>query len=256
MRENKIKRMISEGKQVFGTFVGLPAPGIVEICGDAGLDFVILDMEHGTFSFETVENLVRAADLFGMTSIIRVPEGRPKVILRALETGAQAIMVPQVGDAETARIIGDATRYGPRGHRGVANHTRGGGYAAGALVEHMEYSNSQVQAIVQIESPEGVDHVEAIAAAENVDMIYVGPVDLSSSYGLPLQVKHPTVQGAIEKALNAAKKAKKATGIFCVKLEDAIDAGKRGIDLVTWSTDTLLLNRGIRDGLKEWREKV
>lgn len=256
MRENKIKRMMAEGKQVFGTFIGLPSPGIVEICGEAGLDFVIHDMEHGTFSFETVENMVRAADLYGMTSVIRIPEGRPKQILRALETGAQAIMVPQVSDGATAKRIGDATRYGPQGCRGVANHTRGGGYAAGALVEHMEHCNRNVQAIVQIENPEGVDNVEAIASHENVDMIYVGPVDLSSSYGLPLQVKHPTVHGAIEKVMNTARKAGKKTGIFCVRMEDAVDAGKRGIDLITWATDTLLISRAFREGLKEWRDKV
>ena len=119
MKINKLKKNLQSGKVVIGPFLKLADPAIVEIAGLAGFDFVIIDTEHGTISFETAQNLIRSAEIAGITPIIRVSENSPALILRSLDIGAQGVQVPQVSTKDDAVRAVEATKFFPQGSRGV-----------------------------------------------------------------------------------------------------------------------------------------
>ena len=124
MRENRVKAKIGQGKLALGTYVGIADPAVVEVIGLAGFDAAFIDMEHTSFDLMTVEAMIRASDLAGITSIVRVPDNNAKTILRVLDAGAQGIQVPHIADANDAAAAVKAVRYAPLGERGMAGSTR------------------------------------------------------------------------------------------------------------------------------------
>lgn len=200
-----------------GVFCTLPSPGLVEVAAKAGFDFAIIDMEHGGISYETAENMCRAADAGGITPIIRIQENGPKWILRALEIGALGLLVPWVNSREEAESAAAASRYCPDGERGWAPITRGMDYGLAGTEDpdFLQNANREIMVIVQIETKEAVANADEICSVPGVDLIFIGPGDLSQSLGLPGQFTHPTVEAAIERVIATAKRRGKPTGIFC-----------------------------------------
>jgi len=212
MRPNRTKQLIASGKAAVGGFLAIPSPEIVEMMGHAGLDFVIIDTEHGPADNETVGNMIRAAEATGITPLVRVRwVNDPSLILRALDLGAQGVQVPMIEDAETARRVVSFSRYHPLGRRGLAG-VRAAHYGAIPLAEYVEMANREVMVICQIETVKGVDHAAEIAAVPGVDVIFVGPVDLSQSLGYPGQRQHPLLLETMQRVFAAAKAAGVAAG--------------------------------------------
>ena len=128
MKANELRAKMANGETAIGTFCILPSATVVEALGVAGLDFVILDTEHGPLTIETCEDLARGAECGGAASIVRVGDNRPELILRALDIGAGGVQVPQVGSLAEAQATVRAAKYAPKGERGVSIFTRAGGY--------------------------------------------------------------------------------------------------------------------------------
>lgn len=184
LRENRVKRMVREGKLALSAHVSFADPALVEIVGIAGLDAAFIDMEHTTLTTQTVEGLIRAADLVGITPIVRVPDHNPKTILQLLDAGAQGIQAPHVQTAAEARELVKAVRYEPLGERGAAGSSRAAGYGSVPWAEHVKRSNEEILLLVMCEDKKGIENLDAIAAVEGVDVIIVAPTDLSESLGL------------------------------------------------------------------------
>ncbi len=184
LRENRVKRMIKEGKIAFSAHISFAEPALVEIAGIAGLDAAFIDMEHSALTVHDVEGLIRAADLANITSIVRVPDHNPKTILQVLDAGAQGIQAPHVQTAAEARELVKAVRYEPMGERGAAGTSRAAGYGSVPWVEHIRRSNEEILLILMCEDKAGIDNLDAIANVDGVDMIVVAPTDLSESLGL------------------------------------------------------------------------
>ena len=184
MRENRMKRMIREGRIAFAAHISFAEPAFVEIAGIAGLDAVFIDMEHTAMTVHDVEGLIRAADLVNVTSIVRVPDHNPKTILQILDAGAQAIQAPHVQTAAEARELVKAVRYEPMGERGAAGTSRAAGYGSVPWAEHVKRSNEEILLLCMCEDKAGIDNLDAIAAVDGVDIIVVAPTDLSESLGL------------------------------------------------------------------------
>ena len=197
MRENRLKTRIREGKLAIGTYAGLADPALVEIIGLAGFDAAFIDTEHSAFDFKLVEEMVRAADLVGITAIVRVPENNPKTILRVLDMGAQAIQVPHVRNRDDAVAAAKAVRYAPLGERGMAGASRASGYGTISRAEHVATSNSEILLLAMIEDKEAISNLDGIAAVDGVDLIAVGPADLSQSLGVS-DSRDPRLRSAIE----------------------------------------------------------
>ena len=196
LQTNQLKHALAEGKTVFGLLNSIPLPLMVEMVGYAGYDFVILDMEHVCVNPETLENMVRAAECAGITPLVRVPGAAPEAILRALDCGAQGIVVPHLRNAEEAAQVVAASRYHPLGSRGISGG-RTTGFGTIALPAYFTRANAEIMVVAMIEDKEGVDNLDAILSVAGIDMVIEGAIDLSQSYGVPGQAQHPIVQDAL-----------------------------------------------------------
>jgi len=186
MRTNTTKAKLAEGRVVFGAIIGRHAPDLIELFGAIGYDFVMIDCEHGPMSLDEVEHMVRAAEVFGITPITRIPNHEDSTILRFLDRGVQGIIVPHVNTAKVAEGVARAARYHPDGHRGMAAGGRAHDYGVGTTRdESTRWVNSQLLVIPMIEETEGVDNLDAILKVPGVDVLHVASSDLGQSMGNP-----------------------------------------------------------------------
>jgi 2-keto-3-deoxy-L-rhamnonate aldolase RhmA len=206
MKENRVKRILRQGGLALGTHVGgIPDPQIVEIIGLAGFDAAFIDMEHTSFDLHDVQAMVLAAEHVGITPIVRTPGFDPAFILRLLDIGVQGIQVPHVQNADTARAAVKAVRYPPQGERGMAAGSRAAEFGRIPLIEHMTQSNREILLACMIEDIEAVERIEEIAAVDGVDLLAVGPSDLSRSLGVSGAPDHPRLVAAIDRVRAAAQ---------------------------------------------------
>ena len=219
MRKNAVKEKLRAGEAVVGIFCTLPSPATVEMLGLMGYDFAIIDAEHGPMDLETCEDMVRAADATDIVPIVRVAMNLPQNILRYLDAGALGVQIPMVNSREEAERVVASTKYPPLGRRGLAG-TRASGYGVGMnLVDYVAMANQETLVVVQVETREALARVEEIAAVEQVDVVFLGPTDLSTALGHPGQAAHPEVLAAIEEAGRSILSAGKAVGTIARDLE-------------------------------------
>ncbi|NEU31821.1 siderophore biosynthesis protein SbnG [bacterium LRH843] len=212
---NKLKKILDNSQTAYGIFTALKEPAIIEIIGYAGYDFAVIDLEHSTMNLSTMENMIRAAQVVNITSVVRTPQDDYGTILRAVEAGADAVMVPHVTTREQAEKIVAMAKYQPIGQRGIDASTRVakfGGISVN-LEDHMQTQNERIAIIGMIEDAEAVQNIEEIVTADGLDLLFIGPSDLSASYGFPGQVRHPIVQDAIQEVIDKANKAGVKVGI-------------------------------------------
>jgi 2-keto-3-deoxy-L-rhamnonate aldolase RhmA len=200
MQPNRVKKILREGGLALGTHVGgIADPQIVELIGLAGFDAAFIDMEHTAFDLHDVQAMVMAAERAGVTPIVRTPGFDPAFILRLLDMGVQGIQVPHVSSAAAARAAVAAVRYPPEGERGMAAGSRAADFGKTPLLEHMAQSNREILLACMIEDMAGVERIDEIAAVEGVDLLAVGPSDLSRSLGVSGHPDHPKLVAAIER---------------------------------------------------------
>lgn len=251
-----LRSKLQKGRLVVGTFVKMPGLCSAEILGELQYDFLVLDMEHSPFGFEQLETVVAASDAVRIATIIRVPDKQEHLIVKALDLGCDGVQVPMIEDREDALASMDAARYQPLGHRSISFATRAARYSCIDRQQHIENSNRDVVLAVQIESWSAVEKAEAIASVEGVDVLFVGPADLSQSLGIPGQSSDPRVLDGIRIVGLAAKKYGKALGTHVNKLEDVERVVDYGVTYLVYSTDIGLFVRGAKEGLSELRRAV
>jgi len=197
LKSNRLKQALAAGQTVHGLLCSLPLPLMVEMIGYAGYDFVILDLEHVGVNPETLENMIRAAECADMTPLVRVPGCMPDAILRALDAGAQGIVVPHVRNRQEAEAIVAACRYHPLGNRGISGG-RTTGFGTLDLPTYFARANQEIMVAAMIEDREGVERLAEILSVPGIDLVLEGAVDLSQSLGFPAQMQHPEVRAAVE----------------------------------------------------------
>ena len=180
---NRVKDKIRAGELALGTYVSFTDPQIVEIIGLAGFDAAFIDMEHTGFDLPLVQQMIVAADLVGITSMVRVPDNDAKLILRILDMGAQGIIIPHVDGVEGAKEAVAAVRYPPLGERGGAGGTRAARFGTVSWDDHVRESNENILLSVMTEDEKALNEVEDIAALDGVDLVAIGPTDLSQAIG-------------------------------------------------------------------------
>jgi 2-keto-3-deoxy-L-rhamnonate aldolase RhmA len=224
--------------------------GIGHILKRAGCDFVLLDMEHSGFAFETVKSVVRYCEAARLPAVVRVPSKAYDHIARAADVGAEAVMVPMVDTAAEAREIVACLKYTPQGRRGVALGIAHDLYrAAGAVDERLRDANERTCVFAQIETASGVEQVDAIAAVDGVDCLWIGHFDLSASLGIPGGFAHETFLGAVERVASACRKHGKALGRLVPDAATGVALAGQGFDFICWSGDVWALQAAVRDGL-------
>jgi 2-keto-3-deoxy-L-rhamnonate aldolase RhmA len=213
---NTTKQLLREGGRAVGCFIFLGDPAVVEIAGLAGMDFVIVDMEHSPRDIWLVEQMVRAAEVVGITPLVRVSENSEKTILRVLETGAQGVVLPILETGEAAAEAVRAIRYPPLGARGTCTVTRASRYGIfrPAFNEYTSRSNDETLVVGLIESVAGVENIREILAA-GIDIAFVGRGDLSASFGIPGEKEDPRVVRAMEDVVAAVREHRSTTKVDC-----------------------------------------
>lgn len=206
LRPNLLKQKLLGKQPAFGLFCSIPSPVAVELVGEADFDFVIIDTEHVLVNPETLEGMIRAAEALGMTPLVRVSGDDPKEILRALDGGAQGIVVPGVESAEQMGRIVAACKYHPQGSRSL-NSGRPGAFGKHSLADYVRRANDEIIVVPMIESLAGAERIADILAVPGVDMVLEGAADLSQSCGLPWQIAAEPVQQALQRIHQACDRA-------------------------------------------------
>lgn len=238
MKQEMFRTKLKKGLPQIGMFVQSAEPAIVEVAAVAGMDFVVLDIEHGGIYFNIVENMCRAADASGIDLIVRVPMSDPNSVFRPLDSGATGVQVPQVNNLETARRVAAATKYAPAGNRGGA---RPRSSRWGTVPGYFAQANTETVTVIHCETKECVANLNAILSVPDIDVVFAGPQDLSHSYGVPGDTATPVVQEAIAAMLASAKKHGVAAGVFVSTPEDAKKRIEQGFTYILFANDQSLL---------------
>ena len=233
MGENQVKRKLQQGEVLIGPFINCAYPAFIEICGHAGFDFAIIDMEHGPLHTLAAEDLCRAADCVGLSAIVRVRKNDPPQIQRALDIGSAGVQVPQIETKTDAEAVVQSAKYYPLGTRGLSLNTRAGMYTAAGR-EILGKLNAESLVVVHVEGQRGVENLEEIVSVPHVDVVFLGPYDLSQSLGIPGQVGDARVVELMKQCVTKIRNADKAVGTFADNPETAklwINAGVQYIAL-------------------------
>lgn len=241
MLDRSIQAKLGGGRPVFGTFVKLATPAITEILGLSGFDFVILDAEHGAFGHAEVENAIRAAEVTGMSAIVRVPDVQETHILHALDAGAAGVQAPSLKSAREAEDAAKHVHFHPNGSRGFARVCRAGRYGVAPLPEFFSIAGQSLF-VVHLENREMLADVDALCASTAVDVVFFGAGDLSQAFGHPGDSRHADVRAAFEALLAAAAKHGKPVGAVAASAADIEALLARGVKYIVWQSDVAMLN--------------
>ncbi len=241
MLVNTVKEKVARGEVTYGTLLSFPSTEMVRFFGLVGYDWVFIDAEHDPVSPETVSRLVDACHLVGITPFVRVPESTPGTILRFLEAGAVGIIVPHLGDAEDAKAAVAAVRFGPEGQRGAGSTGRVNDFGLTRTpAEYFELANSELWVWGLVEDAQGINNLAEILAVDGLNVVGVGPGDLSMSLGMRGQAGHPKVRAMVEAADLLVAKSDKHLMSLVITPEDNAAAIARGAKLILTNATPML----------------
>lgn len=259
MTREGFKARLKAGRLLVGSYVTFPSPEIVELFAHAGMDYVILDLQHSSPGWETLAHMIRAADAGGIAPLVRVHTRDPGVLLKVLELGAEGINLPGVKDAAEVRTVMDAIYYAPLGRRSASGHTRAAGFSSrrSDFPAHVARQHARVVLWCTIEDPESLANVGEIAALDpGPDLISVGRGDLSASLGVAGEVNHPHVIAAAERVIAEVRRRSGGKTTSCATIERPEDFGPwhaRGCRVFTYAADAILLMEAARSAVEAFR---
>lgn len=236
--QGRLRRRVAAGEPTLGTFVGTASPIIGEVCAAAGVDWLLLDLEHGAGGEEQVRALIPAAAAYGVPTVVRVESAARIRVGRVLDLGAAGVMLPRLDSADEVATALRHLRYPPAGDRGVATYNRACrfGLDAAALTRPDE-----ILGVVQIESAAALSEVDKIAALDGVDVLFVGPRDLSHDLGVPGDLTAPVYLAALDAVRRAARDHGRACGLLVNDGEAAAARIAEGWTFVAIGSDSTLL---------------
>ncbi len=247
---NTLKHRLQAEHTVIGTLVTMASSNVADLLSRVGFDFLWIDAEHGPAGFVEMQSMLQAAG-DRCPALIRVPSSDDVWIKKALDTGCDGVVVPQVNSAEQARQVVASCSYPPKGTRSVGI-TRAHGYGL-SFSESLRSANDSVAIICQIEHIDAVERIDQIAAVDGVDALFVGPFDLSGSLGVPAQLGHPDVRDAIARVVEAGRRHGIALGFFAVDPHAAIEAIAQGFTMIGLGMDASYLGTAAANALAEVR---
>jgi 4-hydroxy-2-oxoheptanedioate aldolase len=252
MRENQVKRKLKQGDVVLGLFMNCAYPGFIEICGHAGFDFAVIDLEHGPLHPLVAEDLCRAAECVGLAPIVRVRKNDAPQIQRALDIGSAGVQVPQIETKADAEAVVRGAKFSPLGSRGLSFYTRAGLYTS-AGTQISDKLNEESLVVVHVEGKRGVENIQEIASVPNIDVIFLGPYDLSQSLGIPGQVSDRRVIDLMQTAVREIRNAGKVVGTFADTPETAKQWIDSGIQYIALGVDVGIFLRACQALVKTMR---
>jgi 4-hydroxy-2-oxoheptanedioate aldolase len=202
---NRISSALNVSGVAVGTWAQMNSPEFCEVAARSGLDFVIVDMEHGSFGIESAVNMIRGIEFGGAAPVVRVPDANRTNILKVLDAGAHVVLVPNVETRATAEAIVEATRYAPMGRRGACPSVRANGHGIEPWPEYVSWTEKNILVGILVETADGFRNFEDIVSVPGLNIIAMGPFDLSQALGLGGDWKHPEVRKKQEEMIRAAR---------------------------------------------------
>ena len=260
MSLNKLRDLYAARKPAIGTFFSSGNASMMECLGYTGMDFAIIDTEHGPFDTETMMDLIRAAESVGLAPVVRIADVSHKEIQRAADCGAQGIIVPCLRSFEDFEKAVDLAKYAPLGHRGfIKGRGAGFGFAPwteGPLESYYERSNDKLMVIPQCETAEALEQIERIAAIEGLDGIFIGPFDLTTAMGIPGRFDSPEYLAAKTRIRLACEAAGIPCYILSMTTGEAAVLLNEGFAGVAHDLDFDVFTKAYKGIVEEIREKV
>jgi 4-hydroxy-2-oxoheptanedioate aldolase len=256
LSNNNLKKKLLIGKPVLGTWNTLSSPLVTEIIAKSGLDFQIIDLEHGPFSLDKIHLHVSACENHSNCSpIVRIPSNTDWMALQALDQGAHGIVVPHIENRNDSLNFLSSVKYHPLGRRGFTPFSKAGGFNNDNTSDYVDYANNTTLSVIIIESLDGLANLDEISEHEGIDVIYFGAFDLSQALGYPGQVKHPKVISSIQNGIEIVSKNGKFCGGFVPRSPDDVKwLLDIGMKFITYEVDNSLIfsnYKGITDWFKE-----
>ena len=245
-----IRARARAGETLLGCFLTWPVPGVVELAALAGFDFVLIDGEHGFFSIESIATTVAACDGAGIAPLVRPPSALSDQVGRYLDAGAAGTLLPRIESVAMARSAIEALKFAPLGRRGLGG-VRANRYATEPLPAFVSRSNEETLVAVQIEREGALAELSGLADEPAVDVLFVGPNDLSQALGTPGNTSSENFRAALARVASEASRAKKAAGIMVGRREDIPRLSELGYRIFTTSDRALVL-----ESAKRWREAL
>ena len=243
IKENHSKRKLKAGQPVYGVLSTSDDPQLAELFGLAGFDFYMLDAEHGFMDAAQVGNVIRACELVHMTPLVRIGSKDPKLVLQYMDAGMMGVMMPGLDSVEEIRMLIDAVKYPPVGKRGMG-FTRAAGYAAlgKEAIDYVNLSNEETMVIPQFEDAALFDRFGGMISQPGVDVVVVGPRDLSLNMGFADGPDHPAVQDMIDQVITLCKQTGVAAGITAGTRADAANQVARGATMIITTAQAMILS--------------
>lgn len=249
MKDNGIKRRLAAGEVVVGTMVfEFSTTGIGRLAAGAGAEYVIYDMEHTGWGSDTTRILLSTTPKT-IAPLVRVPANLPYLIGQQLDLGAAGVMVPMVETAEAAQTLGASTHYPPDGRRGAAFGIAHDDYVGGSIPAKVEAANEDVLTIAQIETSSGVENVDAIAAVEGIDVLFLGHFDLTNFLGIPGRFDDDRFTDSVDRIVAAANEHGKTLACLALTVEEAKRWIDRGFRMITFGGDLWIYQKALADGI-------
>jgi len=252
MTQPSLKQMTRHDRLKVGTFlVEFNTPGIGQILKAGGCEFVLLDMEHSGFGIDTVKQVLRYMQAAEMPTIVRVPSREYHHAARAMDAGAEGIMMPMIASAAVAKELLAFVKYPPEGNRGVALQIAHDRYAPGPVLDKLKAANRRTTFFALIETAEGVANAEEIAAVKGVDALWIGQFDLTVSMGIPGQFDHPEFTAAVRRIGAACRKHRKSLGRIVPNAGVGAELFRQGFDFICHSADAWMLQHAMQGAVTE-----
>lgn len=240
-----LKKRLQRGDTLHGCWLNLGSSLTAEIVGQAGFDWVLIDLEHGAGSEKDALYQLQALEHTTAGAIVRVESAESQRIHRVLDMGAEGVMCPKITSAADAQKVVNGLHYPPKGSRGVAKMVRATGFAQNFNAYYADAPET-ILGVVQIETVEVLHHLDAVAAIDGVDVLFIGPADLSMGLGIFGQFDHPLFKEALRETVNAAQKAGKATGILFFNADDYRTYHDLGVRMIACGADATFVADGAR----------
>ena len=255
MNPNQVKHKLKTGETVLGTMMfEFATTGVARLAAVAGAEFAVYDMEHTGWNIETIRMLVATTPRSEMVPIVRIPACEYHFVARVLDAGAMGIMVPMVESEEQARLLVNSAKYPPIGRRGAAFTIAHDDYRNDPIPDVIRSANEEVLLIAQIETVKGLDNVEQIAAVSEIDVLWIGLFDLTSSMGIPGQLQHPDTLAAIQRVLSACRTHNKIPAVLVTSIPEGLAQLQAGFKMVAYGGDLWIYQSALRKGLSALRE--
>ncbi|GGH79993.1 2-dehydro-3-deoxyglucarate aldolase/4-hydroxy-2-oxoheptanedioate aldolase [Pullulanibacillus pueri] len=247
-----ILKNLKDSSSVYGTMLSeVNNVNIPRIFKEVGFDFYIIDCEHGYFNYNEVASLITVSKLLNLVVIVRIPKIDRECILKFLDMGADALLIPMVSSLDELKLIVDYSMYPPIGKRGVSTLRSHTNYKRIHLPEYMEMANKTISLLIQIETREGLNHINELASHPFIDGIIVGPNDLSVDLGIPGDYDNQHIKDAIQLVSQTAIKYNKWSGVISSNKKLLSQSKEIGMKFFSWSSELGMIKQSAADGLRQ-----